>query len=57
MAVPLASLVERGVSVAATSNMLPEKLGESRLAAEDFLREINTPAEGPDRLRHRRPAR
>jgi cell division protein ZapE len=29
-----------GVRVAATSNTLPEKLGEGRFAAEDFLREI-----------------
>lgn len=56
----LASLVERGVSVAATSNTLPEQLGEGRFAAQDFLREINTLAsifttvriEGPD-YRHR----
>lgn len=61
----LSSLVERGVSVAATSNTLPEKLGEGRFAARDFLREINTLAgifttvriEGSD-YRHRdlRPA-
>ena len=31
-----------GVRVAATSNTLPEKLGEGRFAAEDFLREIQT---------------
>jgi len=56
----LSSLVERGVSVAATSNTLPEQLGEGRFAAADFLREINTLAsifttvriEGPD-YRHR----
>jgi cell division protein ZapE len=56
----LAQLVERGVSVAATSNTLPEQLGEGRFAAQDFLREINTLAaifdvvriEGPD-YRHR----
>lgn len=49
-----------GVSVAATSNTLPEQLGEGRFAAQDFLREINTLAsifttvriEGPD-YRHR----
>jgi cell division protein ZapE len=61
----LSQLVERGVSVAATSNTLPEQLGEGRFAAQDFLREINTLAsifttiriEGPD-YRHRdlRPA-
>ena len=56
----LSSLIERGVSVAATSNTLPEQLGEGRFAAQDFLREINTLAamfttvriEGPD-YRHR----
>ncbi|QUR67108.1 cell division protein ZapE [Mycobacterium spongiae] len=56
----LSHLVERGVSVAATSNTLPEQLGEGRFAAQDFLREINTLAgifttvriEGPD-YRHR----
>ncbi|OBI17941.1 ATPase [Mycobacterium sp. E2497] len=56
----LSSLVERGVSVAATSNTLPEQLGEGRFAAQDFLREINTLAsifttvriDGPD-YRHR----
>jgi cell division protein ZapE len=48
------------VSIAATSNTLPEQLGEGRFAAQDFLREINTLAaifttvrvEGPD-YRHR----
>jgi cell division protein ZapE len=35
----LSQLVERGVSVAATSNTLPEQLGEGRFAAQDFLRE------------------
>ncbi|ANI39560.1 cell division protein ZapE [Mycolicibacterium vaccae] len=56
----LSALVERGVSVAATSNTLPEQLGEGRFAAQDFLREIHTLAamfttvriEGPD-YRHR----
>ena len=56
----LSQLVERGVSIAATSNTLPEQLGEGRFAAQDFLREINTLAsifttvriEGPD-YRHR----
>lgn len=56
----LSALVERGVSVAATSNTLPEQLGEGRFASQDFLREINTLAsmfttvriEGPD-YRHR----
>ncbi|HUO37604.1 MAG TPA: cell division protein ZapE [Mycobacterium sp.] len=56
----LAELVARGVSIAATSNTLPEQLGEGRFAADDFLREINTLAsifttvriDGPD-YRHR----
>ncbi|BBY08149.1 cell division protein ZapE [Mycobacterium noviomagense] len=56
----LSQLVQRGVSVAATSNTLPEQLGEGRFAAQDFLREIHTLAaiftvariEGPD-YRHR----
>jgi cell division protein ZapE len=56
----LSSLVQRGVSIAATSNTLPEQLGEGRFAAQDFLREINTLAsiftsvriDGPD-YRHR----
>ena len=38
----LSQLVQRGVSIAATSNTLPEQLGEGRFAAQDFLREINT---------------
>ena len=49
----LSQLVERGVSIAATSNTLPEQLGEGRFAAQDFLREINTLArdlhDGADR--------
>lgn len=52
----LSALVDRGVSIAATSNTLPEQLGEGRFAAQDFLREINTLSsifttvrvEGPD---------
>jgi cell division protein ZapE len=56
----LSALVEKGVSVAATSNTLPEQLGAGRFAAQDFLREINTLAsifttvriDGPD-YRHR----
>jgi len=56
----LSQLVQRGVSIVATSNTLPEQLGEGRFAAQDFLREINTLAsifttvriEGPD-YRHR----
>ena len=56
----LSELVARGVSLAATSNTLPEQLGEGRFAAADFLREIHTLADifttvridGPD-YRHR----
>lgn len=40
MSTLLGKLVERGVKLAATSNTLPEKLGEGRFAADDFLREI-----------------
>ncbi|WP_280668773.1 cell division protein ZapE [Kitasatospora sp. MAP12-44] len=36
----LGRLVDAGVKLAATSNTLPEKLGEGRFAATDFLREI-----------------
>ncbi|MCX4746278.1 cell division protein ZapE [Kitasatospora sp. NBC_01287] len=36
----LSRLVEAGVKLAATSNTLPQKLGEGRFAAADFLREI-----------------
>jgi cell division protein ZapE len=56
----LTRLTERGVWLAATSNTLPDQLGEGRFAAEDFLREIQVLAsrfdviriEGPD-YRHR----
>ena len=56
----LVRLAERGVWLAATSNTLPDQLGEGRFAAEDFLREIQTLAnrfdvvriDGPD-YRHR----
>jgi cell division protein ZapE len=40
MSTLLGKLVEAGVRLAATSNTLPDKLGEGRFAAEDFLREI-----------------
>ena len=40
----LGRLVDAGVRVAATSNTLPEALGEGRFAAGDFLREIQTVA-------------
>lgn len=54
-------LSDRGVALAATSNTLPESLGQGRFAAEDFLREIQALAarfevlriDGPD-YRHRR---
>ena len=36
----LSRLTDRGVSLAATSNTLPDRLGEGRFAADDFLREI-----------------
>ena len=36
----LRSVVPAGVRVAATSNSLPERLGEGRFSAEDFTREI-----------------
>ena len=40
MSTLLGELVTAGVSLAATSNTLPDRLGEGRFAAEDFLREI-----------------
>ncbi|WP_397444071.1 cell division protein ZapE [Phycicoccus sp. 3266] len=60
MATLLARLAEAGVSLAATSNTLPDALGEGRFAAEDFLREIQAlsarfdvlTVDGPD-YRHR----
>jgi len=56
----LSQLVDRGVRLAATSNTLPDRLGEGRFAADDFLREIQglsahfdvVRIEGPD-YRHR----
>ncbi|MFC5287843.1 cell division protein ZapE [Actinokineospora guangxiensis] len=56
----LAQLTDAGVRVAATSNTLPDKLGEGRFAADDFLREIQALSarfdvvrvDGPD-YRHR----
>ncbi|APX34555.1 cell division protein ZapE [Brachybacterium sp. P6-10-X1] len=38
-------LSDRGVAVVATSNTLPDSLGEGRFAAQDFLREIQAMAE------------
>lgn len=40
MSTLLGELVGAGVMLAASSNTLPDKLGEGRFAAEDFLREI-----------------
>ncbi len=56
----LSRLAERGVRLAATSNTLPDRLGEDRFAAADFQREIQGLAarfetvhiDGPD-YRHR----
>jgi cell division protein ZapE len=56
----LTRLAEDGVALAATSNTLPDRLGQDRFAAEDFLREIQGLAarftsirvDGPD-YRHR----
>lgn len=56
----LAELTSAGVSVVATSNTLPDQLGEGRFAAQDFLREIrklsglfhSLRVDGPD-YRHR----
>ena len=56
----LTRLSDRGVRLAATSNTLPDRLGEGRFAASDFLREIQALSarfevcrvDGPD-YRHR----
>ena len=40
MSTLLQRLVDNGVKIAATSNTLPDKLGEGRFAADNFLREI-----------------
>ncbi|MCX6403692.1 MAG: cell division protein ZapE, partial [Actinobacteria bacterium] len=40
MSTLLMKLVEHGVFLAATSNTLPDRLGEERFAADDFQREI-----------------
>lgn len=44
-------LSDRGVAVVATSNTLPEALGEGRFAAQDFLREIQSMSERFEVLR------
>jgi cell division protein ZapE len=51
MSTLLGRLVDAGVSVAATSNTLPDRLGEDRFAAVDFLREIQGLAAHFDVLR------
>lgn len=60
MSTLLNRLVESGTNLAATSNTLPDRLGEERFAADDFIREIQGLAahfktiriDGPD-YRHR----
>lgn len=60
MSTLLNRLADSGVNLAATSNTLPDRLGEDRFAADDFLREIQGLAahfdvirvDGPD-YRHR----
>jgi cell division protein ZapE len=60
----LRSVVPQGVRVAATSNSLPDRLGEGRFSAEDFTREIASIAswfevvriDGPDYRATARPA-
>ena len=47
----LGELSEAGVHLAATSNTLPDKLGEGRFAAEDFRREIHALSARFDTLR------
>jgi cell division protein ZapE len=51
MARLLRELGDAGVTLAATSNTLPESLGEGRFAAEDFMREIQALAARFDVLR------
>lgn len=51
MSTLLGELVSAGVLLAATSNTLPEALGEGRFAADDFLREIQGLAAHFDVLR------
>ena len=47
----LGQLSDAGVNLAATSNTLPDKLGEGRFAAEDFRREIHALSARFDTLR------
>lgn len=51
MSTLLMRLVENGVKLAATSNTLPDRLGEERFAAEDFAREIQGLSEHFESLR------
>lgn len=51
MSTLLMRLVEKGAFLAATSNTLPDRLGEERFAAENFQREIQGLAEHFDTLR------
>jgi cell division protein ZapE len=51
MARLLRELVDAGVFLAATSNTLPDALGEGRFAADDFLREIQSVADHFDVVR------
>ncbi len=51
MSTLLGELVGSGVHLAATSNTLPDRLGEGRFAADDFLREIQALAAHFDVLR------
>ena len=47
----LSRLVDAGVRLAATSNTLPDRLGQGRFAADDFLREIQQLAAAFDVVR------
>jgi cell division protein ZapE len=47
----LSRLVDAGVLLAATSNTLPDRLGEGRFAADDFLREVQQLAAAFDVVR------
>jgi cell division protein ZapE len=51
MARLIRELMDAGATVAATSNTLPEALGEGRFAAEDFLREIQALSDSFDVVR------
>ena len=51
MARLIREVMDAGATVAATSNTLPDALGEGRFAAEDFLREIQALSESFDVIR------